>query len=347
LKITLGNRELEIISGSIIRSMDTAASEWSCVIPEVDQDIDQELYDLIKPRSFAVATASIDGIKLSTGNKYITSATVTNSGSGVMLQGFSKTFRLSISNPRQQQEFLRSSLEDISLAFSRPFGLVVKYGDEVSVEMKEKFADEKIGALEIVYAFLQNLARQRGILMSDDVFGNIKYLKANAKQKTVGSIIEGKDGLVPMAQDFKATFDDTQIKQNYYSINNSSLAFLISNAVGVSKNTSIKIPSFKAIQLDSLVEGAGQKAVDFARNYDLATSMQMPFEVEEHYAPNGELWKENTFVSVVSPSLFVPEGFTFLIRQVEYKEDSDGGKRTILSLIPPLLYAGGNIEEPW
>jgi len=347
LKITLGSRELEIISGSIIRSMDTAASEWSCVIPEVDQAVDQELYNLIKPRSFAPATGSIDGTKLCTGNKYITSATVTNNGSGVMLQGFSKTFRLSVSNPRQQREFLQSSLKDISLAFSRPFGLVVKSDNSIANEMNEKFEDEKIGALEIVYAFLQDLARQRGILMSDDVFGNIKYLKANIQQKTVGSIIEGEDGLVPMAQDFKATFDDTQIKQNYYSINNSKWSRLLSNPVGVSKNTSIKIPSFKAIQLDSLIEGAGQKAVDFARNYDLATSMQMPFEVEGHYAPNGELWKENTFVSVVSPSLFVPDGFTFLIRQIEYKEDSDGGKRTILSFIPPSLYAGGNIEEPW
>jgi prophage tail gpP-like protein len=327
--------------------MDASASEWSCIIPEADPDIDQELYDLIKPRSLADSVASIDGQILCTGNKYITAPTVTNTGSGVMLQGFSKTFRLSVSHPKQQREFLESSLIDIARDFARPFGLSVKFDSNISNEVNEKFADEKIKATEFVYNFIQNLARQRGVLMSDDVFGNIKFLKANTQQKPVGSIVEGQNALSPSAEQFKAVFDDTLIKQNYYTINNSNLAFLLSKPTGVSKNSSIKIPSFRAIQVDSLIEGAGQKAVDFARNFDLASSMKMPVEVNGHHDQNGDLWRENTFVSIVSKSLFIPDGFNFLIRQVEYNEDSEGGKRTRLSLIPPSLYAGGNIVEPW
>lgn len=347
MKITLGERELNITSASVIRSMDTVGSEWSCIIPEADPTIDQELYDLIKPRSFSPAIASINGQKLCVGNKYISGPTLTSKGSGVQLRGFSKTYRLSISNPKEQKEFLKLGLDEISLALTRPFGLVVKYDSSLNAEVKEKFEDEKIGAQAVVYGFLQNLARQRGILTSDDVSGNLLYLKAATASAPVGSIVEGESALLPSADQFKAVFDDTVIKQNYYSINNNNLAFLASKPVGVAKNTNIKIPSFKAIQLDSLVEGAGQKAVDFARNFDLAESITMPMEVNGWIAPNGELWRENTQVSVVSPSLFIPDGFTFLIRQVQYNLDGAGGKRTILSLIPPTLYAGGIVQEPW
>ena len=73
----------------------------------------------------------------------------------------------------------------------------------------------------------------------------------------------------------------------------------------------------------------------------------MPMEVNGWIAPDGNLWRENTFISVVSKSLFVPNGFTFLIRQVGYNLDSQGGKRARLSLIPPFVYAGGEIREPW
>lgn len=347
MKIELGSKELNITSASIIRSMDTVGAEWSCVIPEVDQNLDQELYNLIKPRSFASAIASIDGQKLCVGNKYITSPTVTATGSGVELRGFSKTFRLSASHPKEQKEFSNLSLAEIGNALARPFGLVVKFDSSLSAEVNEKFANEKIGAQTPVYSFLQNLARQRGLLMSDDIFGNIQFLRTSATQKPVGSIVEGEDAIFPSAEQFRAVFDDTQIKQNYYSVNNNNLAFLSSKPTGVAKNSGVKIPSFKAIQLDSLVVGAGQKAVDFARNYDLAASIQMPMQVNGWHASDGNLWRENTFVSVVSKSLFIPDGFTFLIRRVQYNLDSQGGRRTILSFIPPELYAGGEIKEPW
>jgi prophage tail gpP-like protein len=272
---------------------------------------------------------------------------VTATGAGVELRGFSKTFRLSVSHPKEQREFLESSLDEISNTLARPFGLVVKYDSSLSAELQEKFSDEKIKAQEIVYGFLQNLARQRSVLMSDDVFGNIQYLKTNVGQAPVGSIVEGEDAIFPSAEQFKAVFDDSQIRQNYYSVSNNNLSFAASEPVGVAKNTNIKIPSFKAISVDSLVAGAGQKTVDFTRNYDLAASIQLPMEVNGWLAPNDALWRENTFVTLTSDSLFMPNGFNLLIRQAQYNLDSQGGEKTILSIIPPSLYAGGDIAEPW
>jgi prophage tail gpP-like protein len=63
-------------------------------------------------------------------------------------------------------------------------------------------------------------------------------------------------------------------------------------------------------------------------------------------APNGELWRDNTLVTVQSDTIFCPDGFTFLIRSVEF-EVTDKGYATNLNLVPPQVFSGEEIEEPW
>ncbi|NIA28342.1 MAG: hypothetical protein GWP06_00340 [Actinobacteria bacterium] len=352
MKIVLGGRELNTVSASIKRTMDTGLDEWNCIIPEVDPQIDQELYDLVKPRSFAPSIASIqrDGKKdkkLIIGFKYGTFPTVTNQGSALALRGYSKTFPLTISNPKQPQEFIDSSIRDISRKFQLIFGFFTKFSGAVDSQVNEKFENVKINAQDKVFDFLQDLARQRGILTSSDNDGNLEYLIARTSQKSVGSIVEGKDGVVPITEEFSASFDDTNIFQTYQAVNDSPFAFLLKEPQGISKDSRIKIVSFKTIITNSLIKGAGQKTVDFTRNQTVASGLSMPFEANGWESPNGELWKENTLVDVESNSLFVPNGFTFLIRAVEYREDSSKGETTVLSLVPPSLYTGEAIDEPW
>lgn len=347
MKIKIGSRELNLTSASILRTMDTGADEWSAIIPMPDPNIDQELYNLIKPRSLSESEAWIAGTKLGTGNKYITVPSLTNSGAGVELRCYSKTFRLIKSNPKEQKEFNQVSLLDITKEFAGPFGFSVKYGSEVESEVNEIFENEKIGAQQTVFDFLQNLARQRGILTSSDVDGNLIYLKAQTGKKSVGSIVEGEDGSIPVTSDFRATFDDTEVFQVYQAVASAPWAFDKSDPGGISKDTRINIPSFKTITTNSTVEGGAQAAVDFSRNQTLVKALTIPFDVNTWYAPNGELWRENTLVSVMSPTLFIPDGFTFLIRAVQFNLDSGGGMTANLSLVPPSLYTDEAIVEPW
>lgn len=343
--IKLADREMFLLSASVLRTMDTGTDEFRCVIPEVDEKLDQELYDLVKPRSLAKAEVTVNGEKKITGHKWITAPALTNKDSAVELTGYSKTFPLTISNPKSQRAFQNSSLIAITNEFIKVFGISVTE-NAPSELLTEEFEDEKIAAQDIVFSFLQNLARQRSVLTSSDKDGNLEYLQANTSQNIVGSIVEGKDGVIPMTDDFKARFDDTKIFQTYQAVNDSPYAFLIKEPGGISKDERIKVPTFKTIVTSSLIEGAGQKAVDFARNQTIAQSLSMPFRVNGWIAPNGELWQENTLVSVESPILFVPNGFTFLIRAVQY-DLGDDGEKSILWLVPPSLYTGEPIDEPW
>jgi len=348
MRIILGKRELKITSASIRRTMDTGADEFSCLIPmpDPDPDIDQELYNLVKPRSLTDSEVWIGNKKLLTGNLYKRSPSLTNSGAQLQLTGYSKTYRLIKSNPKEQREFLNQSLLEIAKSFALPFGLSV-VSESVDAEINEKFENEKISATDTVFNFLQNLARQRGILISNDIHGNILFHRACTQQKTVGSIVEGRDGEIPLTSNFSASFDDSNLFQVYQSVADAPWAFESNEPGGISKDDRIKIPSFKTVQANSNVEGAGQKTVDFARNQTIAKGLSIPFQANTWYAPNGELWQENTLVSIESPTLFIPNGFTFLIKDVEYNLDSSGGETAALSLVPPALYTGGEIIEPW
>jgi hypothetical protein len=44
--------------------------------------------------------------------------------------------------------------------------------------------------------------------------------------------------------------------------------------------------------------------------------------------------------------MFIPDGFTFLIKSVEYIFEPDG-KKSVLNLVPPQVYTGEPLEEPW
>ena len=344
MKIQLGNRELVLQSASISRSMSDGIGEWNAVI-EWEAGKDQELDNLVKKGSFAESVASIGGVDLVTGNKYVSVPALSNKRSVMNLRGYSKVYRLIKSNPKEQREFLDQSLLNITGAIVLPFGLFTKVQAPEELA-NEKFEKETIDGQAVPFEFLQNLARQRSLLTSDDTDGNLFYQQAKINQATVGSITENIDGAhVPVTGNFTARFDDTEIFQNYQALNESPFAYLLKEPPVVVKDTSVKIPSFKTISINSLIKGAGKKAIQFARNYARAQALQLPFSVNSWYAPNGRLWQENTLVSVTSPTLFVPGGFTFLIRAVQYAL-SGQGETAVLSLVPPSLLTGGEIEEP-
>lgn len=343
MQFLLGGEELTLTTASVLRTMDTGADEANCVV-EWTEGKNPDFDALAAPRSLADMVVSIRGQKLITGYKYITDPSLSGKGQ-LGLGGFSKTIGLIISNPPVQREFLETNLLDISNEYCKLFGIQAK-SDGVDTEVSEKFDDEKIAAQAKIFGFLQDLARQRGILTSSDENGNLLYLKANTGQSSVGSIVEGEDGIIPVTNNFSARFDDREVFQNYIAVNDSPYAYLLKEPQAISKDTRIKVASFKTIVLNSLIKGAGQKSVDFARNQSVAKGLSLPFEVNTWDDPKGNLWRENTLVSVQSPSLFVPGGFTFLIRAVQYNLDSRG-ETAILSLVPPSLYTDKAIDEPW
>ena len=72
----------------------------------------------------------------------------------------------------------------------------------------------------------------------------------------------------------------------------------------------------------------------------------MEFPVTGWYDLNGNLWKPNTIVTLISPTLDLPEGVNLLINRVQFSFDSNG-TTTVLSLLPPNSFTSEPIEDPW
>jgi prophage tail gpP-like protein len=161
MKITIGNRELTHISASIMLTMDTGADGFECTIPWLPGE-DPELDELIKPRTFTKAEASIDGKVLVRGLLFIRTPNLSNDGSTLDLQFFSPTKHIIDSQAKPPYEFQEKSLLTIATELGRPYGIRALAADDG--ESSEPFDRVVIGPTETIFEFLQNLARQPGCL---------------------------------------------------------------------------------------------------------------------------------------------------------------------------------------
>lgn len=347
LTIRLGNRELTVESARVIRTMDTGSDGCTFTIPwQLGED--PKLDELILPRSFANFETEINGERLITGRIYSRTPSLTVDRSELTCECYSFTKDLVDSNSEPPYEFIDISLLDIAKKLSEPFSINV--GIDNADEANELFTKQQaIGPTETIFSFLSKLAFQRGILISSTTTGDLLFQKANTVQKPVASITEGDflQGPVETGQTFSATFDDSGIFATYKVNLESSSSFTgTSPTQATATDSSVLTPRLKTITVADETGGGLQKTADWSKNQSLAKSLTIPFAVTSWTTPTGELWRENTIVTVTSPTIFLPNGFNFLIRSVEYILDNSG-ETAVLNLVPPQLYTREPIDEPW
>jgi prophage tail gpP-like protein len=90
-----------------------------------------------------------------------------------------------------------------------------------------------------------------------------------------------------------------------------------------------------------------QEAADWERSRRLADGLKVSLPVDGWQVPGTkDLWRENTIVTLKSASLFIPDGYDFLIRSVEYSF-SENGTVAGLELVPVETFTGEPLKEPW
>lgn len=333
MTIIIDGRELVSDSKRILRTMDTAADGWTARI-SYKAGRDRELDRRVIPYSYPKAQAYIGGELLTSGALYGVKPEVTKQGKILDLEGFSFTKDMvdSVINP--PYEFADISLEDLGNKLARPHGIKVEIDFDPGGPFDRVTADPQ----DSPFTFLARLVTQRGGLFSSTPEGNALFTKT-ATGTPVGTIEEGES--FPIG--WGANFDGTLLFNTIRAIGESPGS---PTNEAVSRDDNVPRSRFTTIIANETMAGDLQAAADWKRSKQLADALTIPFPVSGWYAPNGELWRENTLVTVVSPSTFVPRGFTFLIRQVEYVEENSG-KTSTLSLVPPAVYTGERIVLPW
>lgn len=337
LSIVVDGEKLYCESARVIRTIDTPADGWAAeLLWAPEEPTLQGFTRLLQPYKYKEARAYVGGHLMVTGYLYSHEPVIEPDRSSIRLQGFSKTADFVDSSIGVKKQFKNSTLEQIANELvSKPFGVSVIFNADSDGVFDRVTANpqDKIGE------FLTRLAKQRSILMSSTVKGELVFFNAIERGDPVATLGEGQ----AFGQSFRCKFDG---RKRFFAYK--ARAQRRGSASKIAKSTDPSVPRTRLMtfDFDDTTAGDIQQAADWQRSKTLADALKFDIEVDGWHDANNELWRENTYVSVLSPKLFLPNGFTFLVKKCEYILEPQK-RATLLSLVPPSVYTGGELVDPW
>lgn len=352
--LVLDGLEVPVLSARVMRAIDVVAPEWSAEISWVPGR-DKALDERVRPYSYCPAQVYLGPKLVNNGLLYVTGNDLDAGDETKTLKGASLTADLVDSHvPPEVVEHVGGqwryswtglSVWNIANAICPALGIGVMtdIGDVTLVgqerRVTEPFEEVKAKITETYAALITRLASQRGMLVTSDEYGNLFLTAARTAGLVVANLEEGR----PPVQKFAATFDGRKRFHTYAVYGQSGMADDI-HAEAVDD----VVPSSRTANFVVGDVSAGNVSIAAAwrRSRQLAEALTIPLPVSGWYAPRDELWTPNTKVSLTAPSLHCPDGFTFLVRAVEYLHEQNSQAAT-LYLVPPQAYTGEDLEEPW
>lgn len=326
--------EIPVMSGRVIRTMDTPADGWTAQLawfPGEDKEIDKRLLPFALPE----AAVYLGGKLRINGILYGVNPGLKDDGSTKDLAGFSFTADAIDSTIMPPYEVNGLTLKQRADQLLAPIGIRAVFDTEVGAAFERMTAEPT----DTIVGHLTKYAAQRGILISSTPSGDLLFLRANTDGEPVGTLQEGRTPVTAWA----ATYDGRKIFNAYKAIGQTP-----GQEANVAVATDEDVPRARSLTFksDDATTGDIQGAADWKRSKQLAEALGIQLPVDSWYAPNGELWEENTLVTVISETLDIPDGFTYLITKVE-PEFQTGGTPAVITLVPPQVYTGEPVTRPW
>lgn len=336
--------EIPVVDGRAFRSMETAADGFSASIPwdpTRQTDHNKELVAKVKPYGYKTCECYLGGELMMSGRLYAVSASIGQNGVTLDLEGWSYTADLVDSTVRPPYEAKCVTLEQRAKSMLEGFAIELDF----QLDEDEAFSKVTIQPTDTIFNHLLELARQRKALITSDPKGRLVITRANVDGGSVYTLEEGRRPLSQAAIKF-----DGRARFNTYTAISQSPRKKGANAsapTATAKDDIVPAARMYRFQADDTKGEKLQDAADWERSRHLADGLSVALPVDGWQVPGTkDLWKENTIVTLKSPSLFVPDGYNFLIRSVEFSF-SEKGATASLELVPPQVYSGEKIMEPW
>ena len=333
MALEIGGREILPETGRIVRTVDTVANGFNMTFPWTP-GLDPNIDALIRPYAYTPVNVWLGNEKIITGILY---ATVTENmdGQTVRVKGSTATADLVDSKLKPPYEFSKITLNALITRLIRPSGFTAIFNadtggafDRVTANASDSTAD-----------FLKRLARQRSVLLTCDSEGRLVVTRANTTGVSVATL---EEGVTAGVTGWGATFDGHKRFFEYRAVRRGPSG----ETEAIISDPAIPRSRFQTVSADDTTLGDIEAAARWARNKTLADTLSVKLTVQDWYDPQGDLWAENTLVTVIAPTMFINDGFEFLVKRVEYTLDSKG-RGTVLELVPPTVYTQGEIVEPW
>ncbi|MHA1287296.1 MAG: phage baseplate assembly protein [Candidatus Thorarchaeota archaeon] len=330
--LVIKSEELAVSAGRVMRTMDTAADGWTASLAW--NPVIADRVELFRPYAYHPAEVYLGGKLMVRGYLYVVSPSLNPTRREMKLEGWSFTADAIDSTLKPPYKRNNITLKQRAEELVRPLGIDVQF----DIDDDKPFKRVTAGKEDTIFEHLAGLAKQRGVLISSTVQGKMLFTRAASGTPQVALFED-----FPPFQNIAAKFDGRARFNVYKAVGQSPKK---NSKTAVAKDDRVPKSRFTTFSADDTEGDDIQKAADWRRSKQIADALTIPFPTSSWYNANGELWRENTLVSVISPSIFCPNGFDFLIRSVEYLFEP-GGTSAILNLVPPQTFTGEVVDEPW
>lgn len=239
-------------------------------------------------------------------------------------------------------------LSAIAARLCEPFRVKVHVMSDVQAAASTPFRCVRIDQTQKVHDFLVGLAKQRGILLTDDEFGDLVMRRAvPASGATAEVHADLREGAPPLLS-VKPTFNP----QDYYS----EITCVGSRNRGGGGGIFVQHNPFlpadltrtATIQVEDIENGDVPRAsrAQLARMIGHCASWEV--ELPGHLTEFGEQWRPNTIVSLLAPSAMIYAPTRLLVRRVTRRQTADT-ESTTLGLCLPGALSDGELPDrlPW
>ena len=333
LSIVVDGLEIVPMASKVLLTMDTASDGWTASLPWIPGD-NPDIDKRVKPYAYPPAKAYIGGQLVISGYLYDTGSALSDDGTVKNIGGYSRTADLIDSSMRPPYEESNVTLKQRAEKLVQAHGIKAVFEADTGGPFDRVTAGES----DTIYSHLSKLARERGVLISSTPDGNLLFIEANTKAAPVATLEEGQ----PPVGKYNAEFKGRRRFNTYRAINTTPFG---SNE-GIAKDERVPRSRIRTFRVQESLTGEIETAAKWERSKTLADALTIPVPVIGWLDPRGNLWQPNTKVTLISPSIHVPNGFDFLIRSVEFNERGNE-KSAVLNLIPPQVYTKEELAEPW
>jgi prophage tail gpP-like protein len=339
IELKIGDRILPIQSGSVTKTMDTAADGWTALFAW-DPGADSEIDKLTSPYRYSKAVVSLDGKLAVSGRLYTVSPKFDGKGHSKTLKGFSYTIDAVDSHMKPPYEANSVTLEQRARELLKPLGIGVQV--DPNIDISGQFDRVTGTPTETIFSHLRKLAEQRKAMLSSTPSGDLLITKADIVSPIapVGTLEEG----VSFVSEFSGTFDGRKRFNVYRTIGQGALKK--DQKVGIAKDDLVPLSRFRTFRVNDSLKGEMNQAAVWIRNQETAKAQTIPLSLDSWNAPNGEQWQVNTKIFIKSITLGIPGGFTFIITRIDFGW-SPKGKKSIIHILPVSFYSDGDLLSPW
>ncbi len=321
--LQIAGEPVEVLGATLIRNMDHPSDFFRASIG-LDRINDPKLYNQLKAPNFTPATISLNGELQLTGNVTGRGRSKSDSGIATDISGMSRTFNFIQSHLVPPYEYSLIDLKAVTEDIAKQTGTQVVFNADPGGPFNRVAARRgQTGA-----QFIAPLAFKKSLVMSCDEQGALLFDVANVDGVPVGVLDESTLSTV-FVTEWSVNFEDTKRYRTYKATSSSPFG----NAQGIATDTNINQPRHRVIEASD-IKGTVVEHAEYLKNTAFIADMSIPIPVSDWYAPNGKLWATNTLVTIKSETLFIPDGFTFMIRQVDFTF-AKSEQRAVIHIIPP------------